>query len=349
MSAIDAFHMRQVALDGIRTPWWHHFSDNYVDSLNGKAKDGTAPYMVNEGGTVPEWLSTGKHFTDSVHSMLTMGETFYIAPGMHALVAAAAEEWIDDEPVQPEDLPTDSGFLWMPGAGLATIDIRGQVMHTNAMTWQRRGDVIRIVMWAHKRHDPPNIRAKPGWESLVDLTPWHCTEQPLGAPILQTVQLGTLLPPEISDAISYVPSPDGRGLSMLIPQGWSPEELMPSLRVNAQIAWLVSMWRIMQQEIAHVSRTGLPANVRRQYAKHPRRLKQTAVTIIEFRRVKGDYVEGSGRTYSHRFLRRGHWRRQPYKRDDGTWDRRRIYIHPTIVGDPDKPLILRNHVQALMR
>jgi hypothetical protein len=93
----------------------------------------------------------------------------------------------------------------------------------------------------------------------------------------------------------------------------------------------------------------MPANMRKSLMRHPIRLKQKAVTVIDFRRRKGDFEHVGEREYSHRFLRRGHWRRQNYKREDGEWERRRIWIHSTIVGDPSKPLILRDHVNALTR
>src|SRR5262245_21691422 len=352
MTALDAFHMRQVALDGIHSAAWHRFADSYVKSLRGddaKLRMGSQPIPFNAlGAKMAEWPESGQTLTEQCHSMLTMGETFYIAPGMHALVAAAAEEWIADEQVMPDDLPSDTGFLLLPGNGLLTLDIRGAALHTNAITWQRRGDTIRFIWWCHKRHDNPQLKARPGWAEMPDYTPWHVMEQPLYEPIVESLQMGTLLPPEVSEGIRWFTGPNG-ALSMSIPEGFTPDQLRPSLRTNEVVAWLVSMWRIMQQPIAAISRQGLPANVRRLHAKRPHRLRNTAVTVIEFRRMKGDYAEGTGRTYSHRFLRRGHWRRQPYKRDDGTWDRRRIYIHPTIVGDPDKPLILRNHVNALTR
>ena len=48
------------------------------------------------------------------------------------------------------------------------------------------------------------------------------------------------------------------------------------------------------------------------------------MTVIDFRRREGDSEAHGEQEYSHRFLRRGHWQRQPYGREDRSWDRRRI-------------------------
>jgi len=338
VSAVDAFWMRQAALDSLRHPSWARFAETFTTSLVQSAVGLNAH---------ASWEGDGRALTEHAHTALTLAESYYVAPQMHALVTAAAESWPEDEAVHEEDFPTDHGWMWLPGKGLAIIDVRGTALHVNGITWARSGSDVTVAWWGHKKHDPPHLVDKGGWDLIPDLSPWHVGLLRLDKPLPTTIQMGTVLPPEVSQQIRYHDTP--QGLSMSFPLGWSPEQLQPRLAVDPIAAWLVSALRIMQQPLAEVTRHGLPANVRRQHAKRPHRLRQTAVTVIDFRRVEGDYHEGSGRTYSHRFLRRGHWRRQPYKRDDGTWDRRRIWIHPTIVGDPDKPLILRNHVSALMR
>jgi hypothetical protein len=78
------------------------------------------------------------------------------------------------------------------------------------------------------------------------------------------------------------------------------------------------------------------------------KLANYRATIIELRRRKGDPRGDTHFEYSHRFLRRGHWRRQRCK-DNGEWTHKIIWIHPTVVGDPSLPFIIRDHVNALVR
>ncbi len=68
---------------------------------------------------------------------------------------------------------------------------------------------------------------------------------------------------------------------------------------------------------------------------------ETTVVVVRLRREKGDTPadhEPEPANYSHRFIRRGHWRNQPYP-SEGT--HRQIWINPTIVGDEQLPLILK--------
>src|SRR5262245_40428974 len=85
MSALDAFHMRQVALDGIHSAAWHRLPDNYVESLRGedaKLRMGSQPIPFNAlGAKMPEWLESGQTLTEQCHSMLTMGRRSTSPPG----------------------------------------------------------------------------------------------------------------------------------------------------------------------------------------------------------------------------------------------------------------------------
>ena len=72
------------------------------------------------------------------------------------------------------------------------------------------------------------------------------------------------------------------------------------------------------------------------------------VSVIALRRKSGP---GSGEReveWTHRWIRRGHWRQQPYK-ENGQWVKRAIWIHPTICGPDDKPLLVRDRVYSLKR
>jgi len=340
VTAIDAYFMRQEVLDTLRTPWWAGFAFNFTASMRGEV-----PGTLGGGINI-----TAQRFTDMVHETLTLAESYYVDPPMHALVGAAAESWPDDEPIDVADFPTDQGWMWMPGAGLVALDVRGQLLHCNALSWDRRGNEVTLIWWAHKRWDPPPVRASnpEAWERMPMVTPWHVFTMTIGKPLPQSLQMGTVLPWEVSQEIRYARTE--QGYAMYFPQGWTPEQMTPSLRRDDVAAWLISALRIMQTTLASVERQGLPANVRRNLRRHPHRLRQTAVTVIQLRRRAGSGETGEGRVYSHRWLRRGHWRKQWYG-SERNGDRRqvRIYIHPTLCGPEGAPVILRGHVQALTR
>jgi hypothetical protein len=337
MPALDAFHSKQLAYSQFRTMPWILYAEAFATSVRGELPDVIGAYGYTE---------TGPELTERLATTLDMAEIFYCSPLMNRLVSAAAEDWVDDEIVHVEDFPTTHGWVLVPG-GLTMIDIRGRPMRTDALSWRVRGHLVEITYWGNKMYDQPWQKAMDSHEVMPQWTPWHLTQIRLGSPLPTTLQLGKMLPPEMTAQIHYQRTE--QGLTASFPQGWSPEEMTPGEKTDGVLAWLVSMLRIMQQPLAAIHTEGLPANVRRQLKKENRRVRQTLVTVIDFRRREGDFDSHSEREYTHRFLRRGHWRKQPYKLDDGTWDRRRIWIHATIVGDPSLPLILREHVNALRR
>lgn len=344
MPALDAYHSKQTAYEDIHTAQWHRQMRGFMDSLAGEDPDTTG-----SPGSIAAWGRDPDEVTKRLARTLAWGENFYVAPLMQRMVAAAAEAWPTDEVVEPEDFITDRGWLFIPG-GVSVLDIRGQIITTSAISWERFASQVFVCLWADKAHDSPWMRAKRGWDAVPQFTPWHLTTLTLGQPLTRTLRMGTALPPEVSEAIRYVwDEADPTKGSLYFPQGWTAEQLAPSLRPEENLAWLVSTLRIMQSPLSALNPQGLPAAVRKGHRAARWRVKQTAVTVIDFRRRASDFDGHGTREYTHRFLRRGHWRRQPFKREDGTWDRRRIWIHPTVVGDPSLPLVLRAHVNSLSR
>ena len=106
------------------------------------------------------------------------------------------------------------------------------------------------------------------------------------------------------------------------------------------------MWRLMQQSLATADVEEPPRQMRRQLER--RNVADRRVTVIALRRTT---TRGTGErdvAWTHRWIRRGHWRQQPYK-EAGEWTSRAIWIHPTICGPDDKPLLVRDHVYSLKR
>lgn len=338
-NALDALHAKAVAFDGVHSEEWARWSEGYIRSLKGEQPGVVgATHLVDTSSTA---------LTARLTRELDLAETFYVSPEMNKLVTAAAESWEEDEIVHMEDFPSFMGWMWIPG-GVSKLDLRGRLITTKAVSWHVTGGRVILTYWADKNDDDPVQRASLGWGGLPQFTPWHVLVQPLGKQVVKGVGLGTALPPEISDQIYWTQTE--QGLMAYFPEGWTKEQMTPRLMTEPVLTWLVSALRIMQTPIADVRRQGLPANVRKGLLKRPHRFKEKAVTVIEFRRRKGENILSTEREFSHRWLRRGHWRKQ-WMGSEKTDDRRqvRIWIHPQVCGPADKPFILRRHVNALIR
>jgi len=338
MGAVDAFTMKQATYEGMHTGAWARWADGFTASLRGEA-----PGTLGASG----FTQQADAFSRDLVTTLSLAETFYVSPDMNTLVTAAAEGWEADETVEAEDFLVDHGWVYIPG-GIANIDVRGRLYTTSALTWARRGAEVRVTFWADKHNDSPQEREHPAWQVLPQMTPWHLTTVHLGQPLPSALRFGRTLPPEVSDQIVWMETEHGYAMSF--PQGWSAEEMQPRTGPDPTVAWLVSTLRIMQQPLASVKGAGLPAGVRKGWKANPVRVKNTKITVIDFRRRVGEFESGTGREFTHRFLRRGHWRKQWMGSEkDGTRRQARIWINPTVVGPADKPLVLREHVNALTR
>jgi len=98
--------------------------------------------------------------------------------------------------------------------------------------------------------------------------------------------------------------------------------------------------RLMQQQMVVKHRYRPDRNARREAAKL-QMPDETTVVVVRLRREKTkphEDHEPEPANYSHRFIRRGHWRNQPYPSEGIV---RQIWINPTIVGDEQLPLILK--------
>jgi hypothetical protein len=346
MPALDTIALKATMMESMHQDWWRSYLELEHKDVLEQDPTNEVPYRV-----------TARELTSQIHRSLALAENFYVTPDMQVLVTAAAEVTDDEEIVRFEDFPCEAGFLVIPG-GLAFIDHRLRIIVTTAVLWHIYGGVVDLHYITDKSHPVvkatwndqgeygPNSSAR--WERLPQLMPWVYAKQDLNDTVgLMTVTLG-LIPPEISRQIRIEHNENG-DVIMLAPIGFMPDEMVPHPVSDPIMKWLLACLRLMRQEITSVTERGLPANVRKRMGRSVR-MRNTHVTVIEYRRREAWHgPEGSGREFSHRFFRRGHMRRQPHKNPDGTWGYHLVYIHPTIVGDPSKPLLLREHVNALMR
>lgn len=294
----------------------------------------------------------GHDFVGKMRKWLDASEAFYVHPRMSELVTAASES-LPEEPLVPEDLPTPQGFVLIPG-GLTSIDVSGNVVQTNAVLWSAHGGRVSVVMLTDK-HDP--LDQKQMQERGIDTTDMprytvvHTGGLEFGKPLPISAGPDMVIPPEYGVQVRYQKNPDGStNMYLFSDKGYSQEELAEmfsfGMRPEPIARWLVTMWRLMQQPLTSIEKEVPTRQMRRQLER--RNAPDRHVSVVTLRRKA---ERGNGDTevnWSHRWLVRGHWRRQPYK-EGGETIYRHIWIHPHIKGPEDAPLLVREHVYSLER
>jgi hypothetical protein len=355
MPALDALTLKAQFLHEMHDPaWWGYINGYAKNAESGVSwRDALPADQVDPPAAMHFWPRdvTGADITRRLEKVTQMSHAYYVSPTMQVLVTAASHDWPEDELIREDDFPQPQGWLYIPGGGITTLDIRGRVMATNVLLWDCYNGGVDIHLLSDK-YSPADLYYKKTqpemWKAMVRLSPWHHIRVDFDYPVPQGVQMGKAVPPEIADQVKVKEMPNGQ-MSIFFPEGWSKEELQPSMRPFATLTWLMSCLRIMQQPLASVEKQGLPSGFRKGLARYKIKMKNTLVSVIEYRRREGEYNHNTGRQLSHRYFRRGHWKRQHFKDEHGEWQTKSIRIQPQIVGDPSLPLMLREHVNALIR
>lgn len=368
MPAVDALHSRSITLDDL-------LSSGVMRRMVGLFFESYGETTEQYGMPVFTRGSTGNDLHEYLVRTLSASEAFYVSKDMLALAVAGAEMMPDDATVQDYVPPSTVGWMHFQEPVMVP-DVRGKLLCFNAVSWSV-GSVggqhgVAVVWWSNK-YDPVdsvNITSRlrhPKQFSIVPLyTIAHITSLQFDHPLPRTVSLtgpgGAVIPPDFQ--VEVITSK--QGVSWVLPSGvlsdtadfgktfmpadqsgeYTPVEMpAPDLRV------LTVIWRLMRQTIADVSDSTerIPPYLR----KAIRRQNTTdRVSVIELRRRERERHEGRTVEWSHRFLRRGHWRHQWYGSDAKNNRRQEwVWIHPSIVnaGRDDLPLLVRDHVSALVR
>lgn len=365
MTAMDALHMKMILRDDMKNPMWLTLTESFLasfehggDPAEGKRQrlaPGQMP-IAHPGATHGETI---KDIAVRMENCLDAGYAFYVDRRMMPLITAAAET-MPQESLEIGDLPTEHGFLLVPG-GIGHIDVRGKPLKINAFMWDRIGSTVRITWLVdkHDREDASNIeladRLSPAtWARMPRLTIAHLTEMRFGEPLPMSFGPDFMVPPDVKINVIQHTDADGN-MSMgwaIEDNGYSAEELQDRvgnfrMRTDPVSRWLLTVWRLMQQSITDVHEEVPPRQLRRLIER--KNLPDKKVTVIALRRSA---AKGDGTTeveWTHQWMVRGYWKQQPYKDEHGEWQKRVIYIHPHLKGPPDKPLLIRDHVYSLQR
>lgn len=140
------------------------------------------------------------------------------------------------------------------------------------------------------------------------------------------------------------------GSGMFLPAG-RPLNTSESVRLGAMSAesaemcrYARTMWTLMQQPLAEIGDL-TPARAQR---KRAQRIDQAAgpIVIVTLRRTAHKSNGEANVEWSHRWMVRGHWRRQWHPRLQA---HRPIWINEHVKGPDDKPLVVQDKVIAWRR
>lgn len=311
-------------------------------------------------GTLGASHRTPDDLVEAWRRQVVAAEAFYVDPLMCDVVTAAAPS-MPEETLLPEDLPSGHGFVLIPG-GVGQINPYGRLVVINAVLWSTTDDGVDLLMLtdktdlrdyynaeladdaAHDRAQAAHLAGIPRW---LPSSLFHVT---FGAPLPTLETFAATLPAHIH--VDQRTLPDGTAQLHILREDGTPAHVddVPDLDFGTHpdpvTRWLVAMWRLMQQSLATVTDEPPPRQLRRQLER--RNVPDRKVSVVTLRRLKKPTTGEREVTWTHRWIRRGHWRQQPYK-ENGDWVRRAIWIHPTICGPDDKPLLVRDRVYSLKR
>jgi len=342
MSALDTVAVRNMLLD-------------YDDAATRRIYRSQA-YQLGGIGSLPDY----DWYRREVLQTLRLHPMYYVSQEMSDLAQAHNLGAMDNVGFEAYDLPSKRGFMLLQG-GVSLPDARGNPMAHNAIAWWQNGPNQVVIIWFADKYDMRDTTNRQNAEESPDE---YARQDRYEFSSMSIVNFG-----ELPMSVATVRMPDGSALpedlyfrfTNATPGQEEVElyrevgnrrvkdnktEVVVASTYNTRFSMLLTIWHLMQQTITTLTDEEPPRPARRTSI---RMNATTKVTVIQLRKVKHTYREGSGTALDHRYIRRGHWRRQPYKDVDGTWRRKWILIQPTIVGPADKPLIIREHINALVR
>lgn len=275
-----------------------------------------------------------------------VAENFYVIPEMSDLVQYSANV-LDSSDVADTTLPPSrAGFAYFQKP-LQLLDIRQSSVLVHAILWDTAIDGSVVVhMWNDEYREPDDAAVSRKKEDM-DIPPgfslsdknweeWLKLQGRWGYAGIVVYEHGVPLGDhklEVSEEIArQYEDVDGIQAEPFT----NPHRLVHAF-------WLLLSQTLVAREIERGDR------------KMARRMKKMGVpnevTVITFRRTDYDpKMEGIARVeWSHRWLVRGFWRWQPYKNEEGKWDRKRIWINPYVKGPADKPLVITQKINAFVR
>ncbi len=340
MPAMDALTAKHTLTDELPTDFYRRYMTYFMKHV-GEGR--------GERASKEHWIQEADEMIRNMQTWLKASETFYVHPHMNDLITAASES-LPDEPLLPEDLPTQFGMVLIPG-GLTTIDVRGSLLVSNAVMWASFGGRVYLTFLTDKYDTKDPHHGDWKYDMLPRYTPTHFGQIPFRESLPTSWGPTMLIPPEYGVHINYVHRPDG-GMDVVFAsdKGLSSDEMKEMFdfgeRPDPMLRWLVTKWRLMQQPLTSLVKEEPPRQMRRRLERQ--NIPDRHVTVVTLRRKAGERQSDTEVQWSHRWLVRGHWRKQWYGSGEDRVQRS-IWIHPHIKGPDDAPLLVREHIYSLER
>ncbi len=304
---------------------------------------------------------TGATFADVESNRLFTGEVYMVTSEMMDVCEYASLTLPPEEGIIRRDLlPTDRGFLVFEEPRYVN-DIHGTKIGVSAISWATTNEVIEGASYIHPLYgDIAITKPVPGVRFVLYTSKFDAYDEAWDYE--RVVEAGLhdgLTKPEWQRMYQHAQSIQpslvlSHSLFMPTDMPWEPkdatdEELLA--RINAStsnsswIDYLITVWTMMGQTLADTHEAEVDKGTRKRMmrAKIPGR-----VTVIALRRKSGRHSEQDREgmiEWHHRWVVRGHWRRQPYK--DGTTQL--IWINAFIKGPEGKPFKQTEKVYLLKR
>lgn len=275
------------------------------------------------------------------HKYAGRAEAYFCGSEMSDLVLHSAKVLDRSDVADASIVPSDYGFCYFENG----IEIGDNVI-IHALVWSKSDKYLNgQPSWTVYAFN--DYMKKPDIVSLSRRNLWD--KRYPGEPYESAYGRWTL-----SMASAYV---NGSIVTIESDSGYSSEEKAELIERNvvavdmSHLSLLHSLFLLMQQtRVVDSSRRETSPN-KKKIARLKKKEISQDVTVVRLR--KTEYVNSqpktSGIEYSVRWFVSAHWRWQPYKREDGVSDYKRILISPYIKGPDDKPLKISKKVFAVVK
>lgn len=369
-AAEDVIHRKAMLAEGMATSFYETFCDNWLEYERSDAflgtKGVTAGMSLRTGDgeaitggfqdSVARLYRTGAELIADMRDTLPSTENFWVSKSMMELAMHIAPD-MPDEPLLPPDLPSRQGWMWYE-TPYRQIDMRRQVLYDNAIMWSAWGDKVRVWHFTDKyeMNDSTNVALRQAPKELFEAMPQmqmsHVFDMTFNEILPRGLSWDTPLPPGERLEMQRQDNDDGTvSLIMATSAGVDLTE-QPKYVRSPLAAFIVCIWRLCQQSIADRWDEEPARHARRRMTRA--HLPVSPISVITLRRRESHHDDGETHVdWQHRWMVRGHWRKQPYKEENADGEKvtvyRNIYINPYLKGPEDKPLLIRDKVNALIR
>jgi hypothetical protein len=275
-----------------------------------RLRDRTARFVESPAELVGKYPEYAGEFTDIARG-LRAAELYWVTGDMAALAMGAGEQL--DEIGWAEERPNTFGLALFAG-GIGQVALPGNntvgrvPLPVDAVSWGPASDGLRVSFWTAR------------WRLRDDGTGFAGDVPPL-------LMCSGFRMREHSMPVQEI-----------------PEMYRPVART------LAATWALMQQPTIS-ERTEVPLGKKQARAYVRAGRPPSPVQIVDLRTLyhqpREDDGDGTGRTYRHRWVVRGHWRQQAH--GAGWSERRRIWVPVYVKGPDGAPLLERERVNVWRR